>query len=177
MPAIILPFLRNVYFIPTTRSVFMLPDHPRFRMNGHTLRVAVTIRINRGHGSFLIDKRIVFRDRSVVIDPMYFSLIPVQGLRIFIPFTAIPDGNIQLAVRPKNHPATVVMPGGKIGGSLKYYPGIRQLVILKLRPGDSSRSHDFISLLYEYSIRNIFLLIVFKIGVQQNIKQSSLPLI
>ena len=74
-PSVIFTLFYNIDFISTTRAMFISPNFPSFRVFKHSLRISMAVRIYCLFSIRDIIKRIVFRDCSIIINPVYFSSI------------------------------------------------------------------------------------------------------
>ena len=114
-PSIILSFPSNVEFIAAFGPMFVRPDFSRFWVRNHPLGIAMSPRPNRRARIGFFNKRIVFGDASIGIEPMHFAGRGRQRLRVNIAHAPFAACQVQFSI-PTNLHATSIVPMGFLKG-------------------------------------------------------------
>src|SRR5262249_25054676 len=133
-PSVVVSASDDVELVATHRSVFVLPDGARGRLDEQPLRVADAVGKDLGPRIRPMDERIVLRDRPVVVQPQDLAFVRPEILRRLV-FGAFSDGHVDRAVEAERDArsgvAAVRAPG--IGYEEISYAGERRAVEPRVR--------------------------------------------
>src|SRR5690554_6030682 len=128
-PAVVETGLDEVDFIAAAWTVFVRPQGTGLGVFDESLGIAVTVGPDDGHDVGGVDKGVVGRYASVVLDAVNFTGMVAQGLGVGHVST-VANGKIEVAVVVEDHACAKVHPRTGIGRALEQELLVGQSVLL-----------------------------------------------
>src|SRR5690606_35981473 len=168
-PSVISSLLDLIQLIATPRTVFDIPECFRVAIIDKSLRIPVAITPDLRTRAFRINKGVIFRNSTVVVET--HDLAEMIGKRLGILFsTAFSRRKEHIAVFVKDDAASKVHPRVCERLSGKKFFEVLQLITLQSRPRDYSTSASFALL----RIAEIDPAVVFIVRVEFDLHQTTL---
>ena len=153
--------------------MFVVVNPSGNRMYIDSLWIAVPVRINAWHCSGSIYKWIIGWYATVVEYPVNLATMVSQCLSIRR-FSTLTNSKIKVPLIIENHAAAIMMRSGWVGHGLEDFLLVDQLIIPQFCP--DNRCITTYSTWSFFRIRDINPAILLILRMQNNIKQSTLPL-